>query len=119
MTQNSQNSQNSKFVIRPRKGPKTKVKSVDDTGDNLANESLMTITQLDMFSSLVEAYKNINSYIFQYELIYYSPLKIDDLILNTVSENQISESSSTNNLESGISSRARGRPKTQKGALKH
>ncbi|CAF1117097.1 unnamed protein product [Brachionus calyciflorus] len=108
----------SKFIVRPRKGPKSKTKIEPDVDVALAKESFMTNSQLDIFLSLVASYNNINNLLFQFEIIYYSPLKVEDKILKTMPDNQVIENPTSKVPEKNVS-RGRGRPRIQKGALKH
>ena len=107
----------SKFVIRPRKGPKSKNKPVDQE-NNYLKDSFFTQTHADMFNSLVTSYNTINTKLFQYEFIYNSPVKIVDLILNTTSGEPEPKEILVNS-DSNSKGRGRDRPRIQKGALKH
>ncbi|CAF1034251.1 unnamed protein product, partial [Brachionus calyciflorus] len=73
--------------------------------------SFMTQSQFSMLNTLVQAYNRINYMMFSYEIIYFTPAKITDIIKSHVKEGKNRKKLTTVDTSEG---RKRGRPKQGK-----
>ncbi|CAF1060192.1 unnamed protein product [Brachionus calyciflorus] len=103
-----------KFVIRPRKGPKSKAKvDIAFKECNTNTDSFMTQNQIDILHSIINSYVKINQLFFTYESSLYNPLQFPVEPIDDVKEKMITE------IVNNEPKRSRGRPKKTKGALNY
>jgi hypothetical protein len=67
-------------------GPKKSSKVIEELDDALAPGSHMTVSQLSNFNSLDQSYNRINYFVWPYESIYLSPVKITEIIKSQIKE---------------------------------